>query len=277
MTGQESQRVSFLQRARATVLDHMPRGKGALALAIPALLVPSPMGDLSKEAVARPVSNNRIGWLDHDRSVVRNSRFFRGHGYSDCPTTAGRFWPRSLIDCAFSDRGTRPTRRDLQILPFTREERESYPKHFTPTDGFANNSPTISGRVEFTDSFSSLHIGLQGGRNGKIVRYAALSIHPAFEGSVINRHNPAEVRRRASVLVRPFLEEAAGANIPARKANVLYDAAVNHCGTGSPDQSGYGKRESLTGKYDAAVVKWNPRPIRSKIAYDCKIFVGRKV
>lgn len=278
MPEQDVQKRSFVREQMARLPTNVLRGRvPAIIWMVPALFVASHSNRVSTETSATASqAGSTVSWIGHDRSVLRDSVWFQSHGYSDCSSFANIFWPENIADCAFSDRGTGPTSGDRKVLPLTSQENKSYPKHLTPTDGFVDNNPQEPGKIEFTDSFSSLHVGLQNGKNGRRVNYVVLSIHPTFEARVINRKDPASVRRRAAVLVEPFLEGATGIDVTTDQADTLYDAALNHCGTGAinKDQSGYGTRIEFNTKFAAAVVKWKPRPVRGLIARDCKIFAG---
>src|SRR5947199_298106 len=52
------------------------------------------------------------GWVDNDRNLVKSSAWFVQHGYSDCPSEAGGFWPTSRLDCIISEPAGGPTTQD---------------------------------------------------------------------------------------------------------------------------------------------------------------------
>jgi hypothetical protein len=244
------------------------------------------------------------GWVDSDRSVLKATAWFTQHGYSDCPTEAGGFWPTSRADCLISEPGGGPTVQDQFIEPVSGpsvqdqsiapEPQGLYYKHLLPTD-FIRTIPSLVLNIDFsglnkatlentllqaiqqnpatyaTISVDSLDVGLEGGNTGTMVRTLSLYIHPQFERPISGAIG---VLQRAQNLYKPFIEGATGSTISDADLTELYTAGLNKCGAHSlnNDQSGLGVFKTVGGNI-VSVQNWNMADTTSIIGGDCNIHV----
>ncbi len=244
---------------------------------------------------------NAPGWLDNDRTRFINSTWAKKHAYADCPSDSSGGWPTSALDCLIDDQAAGPSDADKRIV---KDPENLYYKHLTPTDLFTiiplgsvrSLTQTIDSEVKkiireaivnavkknperYADiSFDSVNAGMEGGRDGVIMRSVSLWVHPVVETIITDAIG---TRERARLFVEPYIEGAIGADISTDDAETLYVAALRSCGSSAEGgvQSGLGVRK-VFGEYTAVVQNWTDGATADDIFSefrDCNIHIVRTI
>lgn len=242
---------------------------------------------------------NAPGWLDNDRNRFITSAWAQKHAYADCPSDSNGGWPTSALDCLIDEPSSGPSTADKAQVS---DPANLYYKHLTPTDLFTiiplgsvrSFSQAVDDEVKkvirdailnavkknperFADiSFDSINTGLEGGRDGTVIRSISLWVHPIVETIITDAIGTSE---RARLFVKPYIEGAIGAPISVDDAETLYVAALNNCGASAKDgvQSGLGVRK-VFGEYTAIVQNWTEGSTDDDIfsdLRDCNIHIVR--
>lgn len=242
---------------------------------------------------------NAPGWLDNDRTRFINSTWAKKHAYADCPSDSNGGWPTSALDCLIDDQAAGPSDSDKRIV---KDPADLYYKHLTPTDLFTiiplgsvrSVTQTVDNEVKrvireaivnavkknperFADiSFDSVNAGMEGGRDGVIMRSISLWVHPVVETIITDAVG---TRERARLFVEPYIEGAIGEDISTDDAETLYVAALRSCGSSAEGgvQSGLGARK-VFGEYTAVVQNWTDGATADDIFSDfrdCNIHIVR--
>ena len=176
-----------------------------------------------------------------------------------------------------------------------------YYKHFTPVDALKtfsqfqlimmalqnklnqNSGFTLEQLIQdavkenpiiFSDlSVDSLYLGIEGGKDGNLIRSTSLLIHPLIERPISQSIGTLV---RSKLFLQPYIEQAVGQKVSESDVHELYLAALNQCGRYAinDDQSGLGVKK-VFGEYVAVVQHWLGSGLTA--TGDCNIHVVKRM